>query len=84
MSVTNRPRPDFDKVLLSVIIGKKSKKDPKVFDFLIFTEKRGFPFFPWGRLRKLSHFPSGTGPRTKLTPKIVFVIPDPMRLCKTF
>ena len=51
---------------------------------MIFTEKRGFPFFPCERLRKLSHFRPRMGPRTKLTPKIFFVIPDPMRLCKMF
>ena len=59
----------------------------KIEDYLRFLTHAGetrFPNFAWESLRKLGHF----GVRMKLmltkTLKILKVIPDPMRPCKTF
>ena len=50
-----------------VIIGKKSNY---VIRFLNVGKKRGFPFFPWARLSKLSHYWGRVGPRMKFIPKV--------------
>ena len=57
----------FMRRMVTTIIGKKSNY---VIRFLNVGKKRGFPFFPWGRLGKLGHFPGGLGPRMKFIPKV--------------